>query len=227
MATRAQGDMALGKFITFEGGEGSGKSTQVRLLADRLKAAGNDVVITREPGGSPLAEQVRALLLQPGHSGSSPLTEALLFSAARADHLEQKIRPALGRGQWVICDRFADSTRVYQGAAGGLSDAALDTLEQMVVADTVPDLTFILDVPADVGLARVARRRSADAPSNAPPDRYEGRALNFHEKLRAGYLRLARSGNPRYVLIDAERAREEIARDIWDRVAGRGLVGMH
>src|ERR1700674_3233425 len=153
--------MASGKFITFEGGEGSGKSTQARLLVDRLKARGIDAILTREPGGSPFAEQVRALLLDPATPSHSALSEALLFYAARADHLDKTIRPALAGGRWVICDRFSDSTSVYQGVAGGLAGDALDALERMVVAPTRPKITFILDLAPAHGLARARARGTA------------------------------------------------------------------
>src|SRR5690606_18081710 len=150
--------MARGKFITFEGGEGAGKSTQAQLLAERLKARDIQVVLTREPGGSAFAEQVRELILGSNTADHGRLAEALLFSAARADHLERTIRPALEAGQWVICDRFADSTRVYQGVAGGLPKAIIEALERIVVDDTVPDLTIVLDLPATDGLARARGR---------------------------------------------------------------------
>src|SRR5262245_48726206 len=155
--------MASGRFITFEGGEGSGKSTQAKRLFDGLRARGIDVLMTREPGGSPFAEQARELILNPAIAAHTPLSEALLFYAARADHLHKTIRPALGVGRWVICDRFSDSTRVYQCDAGGLALDVFKALEQMVVSLTFPDLTFILDVPAEVGLGRAATRRLAQA----------------------------------------------------------------
>ena len=135
--------MATGKFITFEGGEGAGKSTQVGLLAVRLRAAGIDVVMTREPGGSPFGERLRDLVLDPATPEHSALSEALLFFAARADHLETTIRPALAEGRWVICDRFSDSTRAYQGSAGAVAPEIIDALDQLVVAETQPDLTVI------------------------------------------------------------------------------------
>jgi len=211
--------MSKGRFITFEGGEGSGKSTQARRLAERLRAAGRDVLLTREPGGSPFAEQVRGLLLGGTLAPHPPIAEALLFSAARADHLATSIRPALEAGRWVICDRFADSTRVYQGAAGGVPDGDLDVLERLVVGPTTPDLTLILDIDARAGLARATTRREAIEGSEIDP--FESRALAFHETLRRGYLEIARREPARCVVIDAAADVERIAADIWQHVASR------
>jgi dTMP kinase len=217
--------MATGRFITFEGGEGSGKSTQVRLLADRLRGRGIDLVVTREPGGSPFAEQVRGLILDPATAPHSALSEALLFHAARSDLLDAVIRPALTAGRWVICDRFADSTRVYQGIAGGVAPAVVDRLEEIVVARTRPDLTLILDLPAEIGLARAAGRRRADAGMGAQPDAYEKRELAFHERLRAGYAAIAKAEPQRCVLLDGAGAADAIAAEIWGHVERRLLGG--
>lgn len=211
--------MQTGRFITFEGGEGSGKSTQARKLAERLRVGGIDVLLTREPGGSPFAEQVRGLLLGGTLAPHPPISEALLFSAARADHLAGTIRPALAAGRWVICDRFADSTRVYQGAAGGVPEADLDTLERLVVGPTAPDLTLILDIEARAGLARATSRREAIEGSEIDP--FESRALAFHEKLRAGYLEIARREPGRCVVVDAGAEAEAIAARIWALVDAR------
>lgn len=214
--------MAAGRFITFEGGEGSGKSTQVRLLADRLRARGLDVLVTREPGGSPFAEQVRALILDPEIAPHSALSEALLFYAARADLLAGIIRPALAGGRWVICDRFADSSRVYQGTAGGLSDATLDALDRLVVAPTRPDLTLILDLAPKVGLARAhARRTTAAGSDQGLADPFEGRTLEFHERLRAGYQAIARAEPARCALIDASSSPDAVADQVWAEVQRR------
>jgi dTMP kinase len=210
--------MTRGRFITFEGGEGAGKSTQAQLLADRLRGRGIDVALTREPGGSAFAEQVRALILDPGTAPHSALAEALLFYAARSDHLDAVIRPALAAGRWVICDRFSDSTRVYQGVAGGLASAVLDQLEAMVIAPTAPDLTFILDLPADAGLARARSRRAEGGRSDLQPDAYEKRNLAFHERLRGGYAAIARAEPGRCVLLDGTRDVAAIAADVWTRV---------
>ena len=217
--------MATGKFITFEGGEGAGKSTQAQLLADRLRGRGSDVVLTREPGGSPFAEQVRALILDPATAPHSALSEALLFYAARSDHLDTTIRPALAAGRWVICDRFSDSTRVYQGVAGGLEPATLDRLESMIVQPTVPDLTLILDLPADIGLARAAKRRVARVMPPMQPDAYEKRDLAYHERLRAGYAAIARAEPQRCVLVDGAKAPDAISAEIWAHVERWVLTG--
>jgi len=196
-----------GKFITFEGGEGSGKSTQARFLAEALRNAGHAVVETREPGGSPFAERLRSFILDPSLPPHVPLAEALLFYAARADHIAAVIRPALSQGRWVICDRFSDSTRVYQGAAGALSPSSIETLEALVVGDAPPDLTIVLDLPAETGLARAHAR-------NATPDGYENRGTDYHQRLRAGFLELARSHPARVHLVDGLGDKDVIAAQV-------------
>jgi len=213
--------MKLGKFITFEGGEGSGKSTQAQLLADRLRATGLDVLLTREPGGSAFAEQVRTLILDPVTAPHSALSEALLFYAARADHLDKTIRPALAAGRWVICDRFSDSTRVYQSIAGGVDPAAIEALERLVVLPTTADLTVIIDLAADAGLTRAARRRQANSTARVQPDAYEKRDMAFHERLRAGYLAIAAAEPRRCILVDGAAAPDAIAAAIWTSVKQR------
>ena len=213
--------MQQAKFITFEGGEGTGKSTQTLALAKWLSGLGIAATLTREPGGSPFAEQVRALLLSHDTAGHGPLAESLLFYAARSDHLEKTIRPALAAGRWVICDRFSDSTRVYQGAAGGVDAHTIATLEEMVVARTQPDLTLILDMPAEAGMARAATRRKDTA--NAPLDNFESRNMDFHEKLRAGFLQLAARDKNRYAVIDARGSIDEISTAIQGVVTARLL----
>jgi dTMP kinase len=205
--------MARVLFITFEGGEGSGKSTQARLLLERLHAEGIDALMTREPGGSKLGEQVRSLLLDMAAAGT-PLSEALLFYAARADHLAKLIRPALAEGRWVICDRFSDSTRVYQGVAGGVPIEILDALEAMVVLPTVPDLTLVLDVPAATGLKRASERRTV-----AGADAFERRELAYHEALRSGFAGIAEQHPRRCRLIDGARDPGTIAAEIWEHVS--------
>lgn len=211
--------MVAGRFITFEGGEGSGKSTQARRLAERLGERGIDVVATREPGGSPFAEEIRALLLGGKLAPHPALAEALLFCAARADHLQATIRPALAAGKWVICDRFADSTRVYQGAAGGVADATLRALEDIVIGETRPQLTILLDLEPAAGLARAKARHTA-----ASEDPFERRLLEFHERLRAGYLAIATAEPERCVVVDGAQSAEAIGDQIWAHVGQRLLM---
>jgi len=218
--------MALGKFITFEGGEGSGKSTQARVLADRLSARGIEVVLTREPGGSPFAEALRAFILDPETPPHSALSEALMFYAARADHLDKLIRPALNSGRWVICDRFSDSTRVYQSEAGGLPTEVFNTLEEIVVEPTTPDLTFILDLPAELGLGRALGRRTAGrANADTEADAYEKRELAFHWKLREAFAAIARSEPERCVLVDGSADEADVAEAIWAAAEMRLVIG--
>jgi dTMP kinase len=216
--------MAVGKFITFEGGEGSGKSTQASRLAERLEELGIEVVLTREPGGSAFAEALRTVILDPEMPPHSALSEALLFYSARADHLDKTIRPALNLGQWVISDRFSDSTRVYQGAAGGLPTETFNALEEMVVAPTTPDLTFILDLPAELGLGRAHGRRRSAKFDPEEPDAYEKRHLAFHWKLREAFEAIAKSEPQRCVLIDACAEPAAIADAIWSAVEARLLA---
>ncbi len=215
--------MARGKFITFEGGEGAGKSTQARLLAERLTAHGIHVVLTREPGGSAFAEQVRELILDPGTADHGALAEALLFCAARADHIERTIRPALEEGHWVICDRFSDSTRVYQGVAGGLPKGVIEALERLVVGDAVPDVTIVLDLPASEGLGRVQGRNGHGTSAGAAADNYEGRPLSYHERLRDGFLMIATAEPERCVVVDALQTEEEVAEQVWGTIEMRLL----
>ena len=195
-----------GLFITFEGIDGCGKSTQARDLAETLRAAGHPVHLTREPGGSPGAEAIRKLLVEGDPARWSAQTEILLFSAARRDHLERTILPALAAGETVISDRFADSTRVYQGAARGDLRALVDTIHAAVIA-TEPDLTFVLDMDARTALARGLARRSGE-------DRFEDLGAGFQERLRAGFQALALEFPERTRLIDAARAPQDVARDI-------------
>lgn len=214
--------MAAGKFITFEGGEGSGKSTQAKLFAERLSSRGKDVVMTREPGGSPFAEQVRALILSSETAAHSALSEALLFYAARADHLDRTVRPALAAGRWVVCDRFSDSTRVYQGYAGTLPKATIDALEHLVVAPTEPDLTIVLDIDPAIGLSRAELRRTGnEVDRSGAADRYESRTMAYHEKLRQGFLDIARRNPQRCVVVPAMGEPQRIAEIIWDAASAR------
>lgn len=205
-----------GRFITFEGGEGTGKSTHAARLADRLRAFGVGVHLTREPGGSPGAEILRYVILSGVAKPLGAEAEAMLFAAARDDHLKTVIRPALEKGIWVICDRFADSTRVYQGVAGNVDSRSIRALERIVVGDTKPDLTFILDVPASVGLQRAAQRRGGSG-----ADRFENEELTFHEKLRDGFLMLAANEPERCVLIDATVSSDDVHDQIWKVVSER------
>jgi dTMP kinase len=207
-----------GRFVTFEGGEGVGKSTQVERLRGRLGALGREVVVTREPGGSPRAEAIRASILAGRAKPFGPLAEAALFSAARADHLDRLIRPALARGAVVLCDRFADSTRAYQGALGDLDARLIRALERVVVGDTRPDLTILLDAPAQTGLARARRRRGG-----AAADRFEAEEGTFHERLRRAFLDLAAAEPGRFVVVDADRPPEAVEDEVWAAVEGRLL----
>ena len=205
-----------GQFVTFEGGEGTGKSTHAALLAQRLRALGIGVVRTREPGGSPGAEIIRHVLLSGAAKALGPTAEAILFAAARDDHVRTTIAPALARGQWVICDRFIDSTRVYQGMVGEVDPLLIRGLERVTIGDLKPDLTFVLDVPTDIGLARAAKRRGEEA-----ADRFEGETFEFHERLRDAFLQVGVSEPDRCVLIDARAARSEVAQVIWNLVSQR------
>jgi dTMP kinase len=211
-----------GKFISFEGGEGAGKTTQTALLRSKLAERGIDVMVTREPGGTPRAEAIRKVLLSGQVKNYGPLAEALLFYVARDSHLELTIRPALARGRWVICDRFFDSTRAYQGAAGGVSIASLNALERIVVGATRPDVTIILDLPPEEGLRRAAARASQEG---AETDRFEKMNLKFHQKLRQEFLAIAEAEPWRCVVIDASRAPEAVASDIWAAVSDRLELG--
>jgi dTMP kinase len=208
-----------GVFITLEGGEGAGKSTQAARLAQTLRAGtGRPVVVTREPGGSPRAEDIRAAVLAGAAKPYGPFAEALLFSAARLDHLETLIRPALARSETVICDRFLDSTRAYQGAAGGLEPAVLAALERVVIGSTRPDLTLILDLPPEAGLARAAARGQA---AGEGADRFEAEALGFHARLRAAFRDIATSEPRRCALIDASADPDSVEAAIRAVVASR------
>lgn len=210
--------MTAGKFITLEGGEGAGKSTQAQYLQKRLAALGIKALLTREPGGSPRAEAIRGVLLAGQAKALGPMGEGLLFYAARDSHLELTIRPALARGQWVICDRFHDSTRAYQGAAGGVSIAALDALERIVVGATRPDLTLILDLPAEEGLKRAAARAKT---AGEGADRFESMPLRFHENLRREFREIAETEPDRCVIIDASRSVEQVSDAIMTAVQDR------
>ncbi len=202
-----------GRFITFEGGEGSGKSVQARRLAERLRAKGLAVTLTREPGGAPGAEDIRKLLLTGDPKRWTPLSEALLFSAARADHVARLIRPRLAAGDWVVSDRFADSTLAYQGYAQGLGSAVVESLAALVLDGQKPDLTLILDVEVETGLAR-ARKRGEET-------RYERFDRTFHTRLREAYRSIAKAEPQRCIVIDGMPAEEQVADAVWAVVAHR------
>jgi dTMP kinase len=210
-------DARLGRFITFEGCDGAGKSTQAARLAAALRAAGCEVVETREPGGSPRAEAIREILLSGNVSKLGPFAEAILFNAARADHLRATIRPALARGAIVVCDRFADSTRAYQGALGEVGDDIVGAAEAAVVGDTRPDLTIVLDLPAEDTLKRLDSRRT----KGEAPDRFEADALARHSRLRQAYLDIAARSPDRCVVISARRSIDEVAQRILRLVERR------
>ena len=205
-----------GHFITFEGGEGSGKSTHAKLLAEHLQSLGIEVVLTREPGGSPGAEVIRHILLSGVAKPLGAETEAILFAAARDDHVRTVIRPALIDGKWVICDRFIDSTRVYQGVLGKVDMKLIRSLERVTVGAAMPDLTFILDVPANIGLARAKHRRG-----NATVDRFESESVEYHQDLGRAYRAIALEEPRRIVLVDGRPPRDVVARRIWDAVSER------
>lgn len=197
---------ARGRFITLEGGEGAGKSTLAAALKAGLASRGHSVLLTREPGGTPGAERIRDLILSPPEDMAhwQPLTETLLFFAARSDHLDKTIRPALARGEWVICDRFSDSTRAYQAAAGGVQGNYVEMLDGIAVGKTQPDLTLVLDLPLDAARARLSSR-------GRPYDAIESRTAGYHEAVRQAFLDIARANPQRCVVLDASRAPAEIA----------------
>jgi dTMP kinase len=209
-----------GRFITVEGGEGAGKSTQIARLAARLENEGISVVVTREPGGTPVAEAIRGALLSGVAQELGADGEAILFAAARADHVDKVIRPALSAGRWVLCDRFIDSTRVYQGAAGGVDAATLTALERVSVGSTRPDLTVILDIPVEAGLARAGKRREEQG---LAADRFEGDDIAVHEARRRAYLAIANADPDRCIVVDANRSEAKVARAVWQVVSLRLL----
>lgn len=210
--------MGRGRFITFEGGEGVGKSTQVRLLAEWLRERGCEVLTTREPGGSPGAEIIREALLSGRTKHLGPMAEAILFSGARIDHIDSVIRPALEAGKWVLCDRFTDSMMAYQGAAGEPGEPVLRALERVVVGETRPHLTVMLDLPPEKGLERAAARRQE---RHEETDRFEGEALAFHQQLRERFQAIAAHDTARCAVVDADAEVDEVARRIRQVVETR------
>lgn len=208
--------MQRGRFITFEGGEGAGKTTQARLLVERLRARGLDVLQTREPGGSPGAEEIRGIAVSGEADRWSARTETLLMYAARSDHLERTILPALAAGRWVVCDRFADSSRVYQGAGGGTPESLIEALDDAVVNGDQPDLTLVFDLPVEVGLDRAFGRGLFET-------RFESKGLAFHQKLRDGFLQVAARHPERCVILDATGEVEAVSARLWAVVEERLL----
>ncbi|HML29385.1 MAG TPA: dTMP kinase [Hyphomicrobium sp.] len=206
--------MKRGKFITFEGGEATGKSTQAKRLAERLERAGIPVIVTREPGGTPVGEDVRALIMK--DRPTDPVTELLLFAAARAEHMTSVIRPALDDGTWVISDRFIDSTRVYQGKLYGLERAFIEQLEKFIVAPDYPDLTLILDLPPSAGIERAELRGTLS--------RYDAERIETHEALREGFLEIAEQEPQRCVLIDGHLPLESVETAVWQAVTAHLLA---
>jgi dTMP kinase len=205
-----------GRFISFEGGEGSGKSTQIGILAERLDAAKVRAIVTREPGGSPGAEIIRHLLLSGMGKLLGPDAETLLFAAARDDHVRTVIKPALGQGVWVLCDRFSDSTRAYQGGLGKVAPEIMNAMERVTIGNLKPDLTIILDVPVEVGMQRAAARRGS-----AAPDRFEAEDLRFHQQLRDAYRQIAADEPKRCVLVDANADANTVAASVWAALRDR------
>src|SRR3981189_3463652 len=199
-----------GRFISFGGGEGPGKSTQVKMLAERLAAAKLRAIVTREPGGSPGAEIIRHVVLSGMGKLLGPDAETLLFAAARDDHVRTVIQPALNQGLWVLCDRFSDSTLVYQGRLGQVAPAVLHAMERVTIGDLKPDLTVILDVPVEVGMRRAAARRG-----NGAPDRFDAEEHKFHQDLRAAYQQIAAEDRQRCALIDANADADTVAARVW------------
>ena len=211
-----QRGIEIGRLITFEGGEGSGKSTQAGILANRLARAGRGVFPTREPGGSPAAEEIRETLLSGQVAQFGPLAEAVMFAVARGDHVDTAIKDALQEGKWVVCDRFYDSTRAYQGATGGVPRGLINALERLTVGALSPDITFILDIPADEGLARAQARGEG-----AEPDRFEGQELMMHECVRRAFLDIADEEPGRCIVVDASQPEAMVAEDVWEAVLHR------
>ena len=207
--------MAAGRFITFEGGEGCGKSTQIRLLADRLRAAGKEVLLTREPGGTALAERIRSLVREESDDPPNSRAETLLFIASRAQVVENVIRPALASGTWVLCDRFADSTFAYQGYGRGLDLDELKRINSFATGGLEPDMTILLNVSPEVSAKRMRAREVA---TNTDADRMEKAGDGFHARLRQGFLELAAAEPERFAVIQADGSVEEVEEAVWNSI---------
>jgi dTMP kinase len=207
-----------GLFITLEGGEGAGKSTQSRRLKSALESAGRDVILTREPGGTPEAEKIRDLLVQRDGGNWTPMAECLLFFAARQMHVETLIKPALAAGKIVICDRFTDSTIAYQGYGHGFDIQTIEQIAKLSLGDFKPDLTFILDLPVADGLARSLKQKDIAGGKENTEDRFEKLKIDFHEKLRQGFLAIAKHEPNRCVVIDAGGLADDVYNVIWTRI---------
>lgn len=206
------------RFISLEGGEGAGKSTQIRLLSDWMENLGFSICTTREPGGSPGAEEIRDLLLKGEGDRWASMTEALLMAASRAEHVERRVKPALNAGDWVLCDRFFDSSVAYQGAGRGLGMERVKALQTMALGDFKPDLTLILDLPVEVGLGRAKAREAEKTDSE---DRFENLDISFHETLRNAYLKIAADEPDRCVVIDADKTPDALQVEIRSIIEGR------
>jgi len=213
----------LSLFITFEGPEGSGKSTQALLLARRLRREGHPSVLTREPGGTPIGRRIRQVILSPGHREMSPEAELGLYFSDRAQHLREVVWPALEDGRIVVCDRYTDSTIAYPGYGRGLPLRLIRSLDRIMTGGFRPDVTLLLDVPADRGLAR-ARRRNRTRSSFRKEARFEGEALAFHERVRRGYLAMARREPDRFVVLSAEGPRSRVHEEIWSRLEAASVL---
>ena len=207
--------MAAGRFITFEGGEGCGKSTQIRLLAERLRAAGKEVLLTREPGGTALAEKIRSLVREESDDPPNSRAETLLFIASRAQVVESVIRPALASGTWVLCDRFADSTFAYQGYGRGLDLEELKRINSFATGGLEPDRTILLNVSPEVSAKRM---RAREAATNTDADRMEKAGDSFHSRLRQGFLELAAAEPDRFAVIQADGSVEEVEEAVWNLI---------
>jgi dTMP kinase len=213
---------SVGVFITFEGGEGSGKSTQIKLLAERLSKAGHQVVITREPGGTPEAEKIRELLVQRDGGDWSETAECLLFFAARAMHVRDLVKPALEAGKIVLCDRFTDSTRAYQSYGHGFPLETLEAIKEIAIGDFEPDITLILDLDPRTGIERsTGRNAQTSRNDNKTEDRFERLDLSFHERLREGYLKIAKDNPKRCFVLDATKCIEDLSGEIESIVKSR------